>query len=807
MSRYCDFTSIKRPEKRRLELIRKVGLKSELENELVGQLANANDEIRSMASNPLFLNLLCEHIKNGHSFPKNVHTVFETYIGNRLTRDEKSVRRRFQLGISQIRSFAENIAFCMVADTGLGLSPTRENLKEAVKRLYNGVDENFESYLDALEFMKLGRSEEVLGAVQSKTFTFAHRRFQEYFATCVVLREPTRVSPHQLLCDARWRETAVVMFQTQPIQELRIYIAEADKLLNDHCSTISTLIASPLEYLLPESKHKTDDQNELLSVDFPWPSGCFHLLSLLQDGFTSRLIDLPEDIRMNISRLVLTATETGTLYDKKSSLEVAGTVPEPILVYLLRSAFANKSQWLREVAYRQVARLTNISPDIATGIRIAIVELAMFKRLRREQQATRAHIARINGSMDFLSVMLLLLFLPVIDISINVFLIILLVTISISANAISLSEILLLTILLSFSFLYLRVLISPFLYTLIPFWSNTVLLRRNSPLTFFYRTQSYFKNFSFRKVNNRNTKSKRNRRAFGKYFYHLLMPSIFWSIFLLTKFGLLLIPIYVLSRIHSKVLVGASLIFVVSYLLLFTPLALFAAVFGQFSRRRWWLLLPLWPLLYLLKNFKSIIKVSLKLIRECYFSVILLALFFSIYAILLIFIGNLLSDFTKSHERFMEYLGIISLCLFSLVFSIWIVREINKWIPDLFKWYRWTKMQKKPMTWQELVSNLCLYHTDLYRTRLLKFVCEKRLLIATEETETILKSLALETELKQKNNQVVEKDKILPIQVISPDSEKNITTKYSAIINNASSDFLDALYILIEDLHLMIVNI
>jgi NACHT domain len=409
-------------EGRRLELIRRAGLKQQTEGDLIGQLDAASDEIRSMASNPLFLNLLCEHMKSGHLFPKNAHSVFETYIESRLIRDEKSLQRRFGITITQLRSVAERIAFAMAADAGLGLSPTRDNLRSAMRRQKMIVDDNFDTLLDALEFMKLARSEVTSDLVQSKSFTFAHRRFQEYFATCVVLREPDRISPNQLLTDARWRETAVVMCQTQPIYELKGVVEQAEELLTQYCGSVPNLIEAPYEYLDRQANEVSQKDDQGYSDSFPWPSGAFHLLGLLQDGFSSRLMDLPDSISMSVGKLVLSATEMGNLSDKKSALEISGTAPEPILAHLLRSAFSSKSQWLREVAYRQVARLSAIPSDIARGIRDAIVELASNGRLHREKYATRAHLSRINQSRDFLSVMELLLWLPSLDLGLYIIL-------------------------------------------------------------------------------------------------------------------------------------------------------------------------------------------------------------------------------------------------------------------------------------------------------------------------------------------------------------------------------------------------
>src|SRR5205823_2039455 len=108
-------------------------------------------------------------------------------------------------------------------------------------------------------------------------FTFAHRRFQEYFATCVVLRDPSRVTAKQLLSDGRWRETAVVMCQTQPISVLMPLIKQAERSLTRFCNSISDLIDTPLEYVQDKERNTTNQQKPTLR-HFPWPAGTLHLL-------------------------------------------------------------------------------------------------------------------------------------------------------------------------------------------------------------------------------------------------------------------------------------------------------------------------------------------------------------------------------------------------------------------------------------------------------------------------------------------------------------------------------------------------
>ena len=68
-----------------------------------------------------------------------------------LARDEGRLNRRFHLKPMDVRTYAENVAFCMAADTGLGLSPTRQNLNSSMPRLGFEIKKTFETSLDALE--------------------------------------------------------------------------------------------------------------------------------------------------------------------------------------------------------------------------------------------------------------------------------------------------------------------------------------------------------------------------------------------------------------------------------------------------------------------------------------------------------------------------------------------------------------------------------------------------------------------------------------------------------------------------------
>ena len=398
-------------DSRRWELIRKAELDPSIEKELNVRLRVATQEIEEMTKNPMFLGILCENMRAGNDFPNNTHGVFESYLETRLARDATRLQKRFQLKPVDVRMAAERIAFCMSIDTELGLSPSRDKIQEAMDRHHLDSGGDIERYMNALEYLKLARSEQQAVPGSPKYFTFSHRRFQEYFATCIVLSDLTRISPRLLLTDGRWRETAVVILQTQPAEEFAPILAEASDLLQEMTQKVPDLIADPYAYI----KSKASGDMPSVLKPFDWPAGLQPLLSLLQDGLMGRMRELPTDIQDNASRILLTASSRGSLADQKWSLEVAGITTQPVLLYLLRRAFVSESQWLKEVAYRQTARLGEIPEDIAAAIRKSLRYLFSERRLNKEYYATLAHLSRLDQPSRFINSLRLLNYVPIVD--------------------------------------------------------------------------------------------------------------------------------------------------------------------------------------------------------------------------------------------------------------------------------------------------------------------------------------------------------------------------------------------------------
>jgi hypothetical protein len=370
--------------------------------DLYDGLSSAADDVRIMSRNPMLLGLLCQHVRLGQAFPQTAYEVFSKYIAYRFNKDAHRVQERHNIDIMEVRAAAAKIAFSMTADPRIGLSPHRVELQKAlVRQRFRLSKAKLNKVLNALEYMRIGRSDRNTVEEDEREFTFAHRRFQEYFATTVVTGEPTRVGPDQLLTDARWRDTAVVLCQT------------------GEASTVSPLIEAALERLQAirecVDQYRANSSTELRGVPFPWPVGALHLLSILQSGFGTSANPILVPVRKISGEILETVFTYGDFLDKKMVLDIAAVASEPVLQSLIIRALPLNSQWLNDIIFRQVARLRVPSPEILRWIRRALLRLASVGELGRNQRSVRAYIARLPDSGKLLNAALLAVWIKSID--------------------------------------------------------------------------------------------------------------------------------------------------------------------------------------------------------------------------------------------------------------------------------------------------------------------------------------------------------------------------------------------------------
>jgi len=67
----------------------------------------------------------------------------------------------------------------MTSDHALGLVPTIEQLQQSSAKLSSDLGDNFDTFINSLAYLKIAKIEDSQDH-EHKTFTFSHRRFQEY---------------------------------------------------------------------------------------------------------------------------------------------------------------------------------------------------------------------------------------------------------------------------------------------------------------------------------------------------------------------------------------------------------------------------------------------------------------------------------------------------------------------------------------------------------------------------------------------------------------------------------------------------
>lgn len=383
------FRILELQSRRQLDLIKRSVIgKPTLAQVIQENLAVASDDVRVLARNPMLLGLLCEHVKLGHEFPATAHEVLSKYIDYRLTRDAPRVALRYQISSDELRSLAENCAFTMTANAKIGLSPTLVQLKEALANQGIAISDTLlEDGLSALVYMKLGRFANADAGISEQEFTFSHRRFQEHFATCVVLRDGQSLTTERLLIDARWRETAVTLLQTGDATAVQSLIT----------------LAKGLVVMTSDQQVQLANGNTSKAHSFPWTRAQLHVLRILEAGTLGGIERIPVAMRTEIGILLSTASASDNFLDKKLALEVAGTAPHEVMIELMRGALATGSVWLSDVVYQQASRLAVAIPEIYRSVRISVLRLSRSGALSKEYVGTKAYLSRMPSPADLLA--------------------------------------------------------------------------------------------------------------------------------------------------------------------------------------------------------------------------------------------------------------------------------------------------------------------------------------------------------------------------------------------------------------------
>jgi|GEM_PF-901085 len=339
-------------------------------------LANSHS---SIGATPLFLTLLCRYVKDEQRGPNNDHDILLQHIERLARREPAYLQRKYKLSVEDLINGAERLARLFAEDESLSLAPTLDQIATQLQ-LEEVPGGSIERLISALVDCKIGRADVPNAAHGDRRFAFAHRRYQEALFVRYLARHPEAISATELLRDPRWREYTVTLLQTRPSQEIQY-------LLDVACAILEL---------------RADQQEAIGFAEPPLPTQLMYfdwsvevavpLLSLLQEGLSRRLQDVPDTLSNAVRCFLELRWKRGDTWDRCEVLRLGGLLPQDTLVNYLVEVFDNGTESERAQAFR-LATFTSSLPESAREFVLAMLSDQVLEVKNRAEQLNLEAIA------------------------------------------------------------------------------------------------------------------------------------------------------------------------------------------------------------------------------------------------------------------------------------------------------------------------------------------------------------------------------------------------------------------------------
>nr|WP_304665455.1 NACHT domain-containing protein [Pseudomonas savastanoi] len=346
-------------------------------------LANSHS---STGSTPLFLTLLCRFVRDEQRAPNNDHDILLRHIDRLAKREPDHLLRRYRFTVDELIQGAERLARLFAENERLSLAPTLDQIKAQLpdEEIPTG---SVERLVLALVDCKIGRADVPNAANGDRRFAFAHRRYQEALFVKYLAKTPAAISSEDLLTDPRWREYAVTLLQTCEVSEIQNLLTTGQKILETRSSLQS--VAREATHPLP-AKVGFFDWDEELAVP---------LLTLLQEGMSRRLSDVPLGLSEAVCRFLEPRWAAGDTQDRCEVLRLGGLLPPSILLSYLSLTFRNGTAAERAHAFRLATFTPSLPVEIQEQVLEALSDEVIEAKTRADQLSIEALAARLPAAV------------------------------------------------------------------------------------------------------------------------------------------------------------------------------------------------------------------------------------------------------------------------------------------------------------------------------------------------------------------------------------------------------------------------
>ena len=307
--------------------------------------------------NPMFLALLCRHVKKTGAVPSVDHALLVAHISSLASRDEDYLSRKYNLTPKLLLGHAQEVAVLMAENPDLGLAPKYDDLREKLMR--KGHPHTYaDAIIAALVDMKIGRTDVQEARPGDRRFTFSHRRYQETLYVELLGRRRGHIPARTLLLDSSMREYTVTLLQSQSPDIIKPILEEAEKILGEYKN-------NPIQV----------DEGFGDLTYFEWLNDpATHVCEVLQAGMAARRHEVSTELKAAVRSVLQERWLGGDHFDRRMILEVGGMLPQGDLVKFIEYAVTSGEVHAERAAFGKVAFLDEAPRELMEWLTLQITE-------------------------------------------------------------------------------------------------------------------------------------------------------------------------------------------------------------------------------------------------------------------------------------------------------------------------------------------------------------------------------------------------------------------------------------------------
>jgi hypothetical protein len=304
--------------------------------------------------NPLFLTLLCKYVKIHNSTPIDEHELLFNHVKSLTRRDIGYVERTWSFSPDELWQGACDLAK-LLATSKLSLAPTVAEIIDAAPSAGLALDlGRIEPLIEALTYVKIGRTDVASSDNTVRRFAFSHRRYQESLFASYLSDHPQEISYQDLITDTRWREYLVALLQ----------VAEAT-----YVDSIVNFAATYLDRHILALRPTINRHYGIPIRSYGWDFLLKHILSL----FLEAKLYFPEGpwhiLEGPVEKLFGGAWGKGDYFDRLQVLRFCGIGSSELLIRRAESAVGTGISLLQDAALAACRFVVAPRSNLASWVR------------------------------------------------------------------------------------------------------------------------------------------------------------------------------------------------------------------------------------------------------------------------------------------------------------------------------------------------------------------------------------------------------------------------------------------------------